>query len=294
MRLILTTILALFYSPVFAVQYTSIGAVQNFIITATNTWTGDQFFNGTGTGFQVLNNEIIQGTSTIQGNAFSVGASSFVVSGGSVTIGGPAIVNGQFTATAANSKVSTATQAGNLNGGANGTIPYQSAANTTAMLSAGTAGYILSANGAAAPSWLQAFQSSFTYNVCPSNCTGTNTTTFGAALTGSTLTFTTDGNLTAVQINLVWSDAVATNNLALVQVWVDGGANKAFWYMGANESVAADSMPITFYGVLPFTLSAASHTFALQFGQTVAGTWTISGGLGAGNNSASFGVMNFP
>jgi hypothetical protein len=40
-------------------------------------------------------------------------------------------------------------------GGLIGSIPYQSAVNTTAFLAAGTSGYILKANGAAAPSWLQ-------------------------------------------------------------------------------------------------------------------------------------------
>lgn len=48
----------------------------------------------------------------------------------------------------------TATTATNLAGGSLGTIPYQSAAGTTAQLAVGTSGYILKSNGAAAPSWL--------------------------------------------------------------------------------------------------------------------------------------------
>jgi hypothetical protein len=47
----------------------------------------------------------------------------------------------------------TTTNANNLSGGSAGTIPYQSAAGTTAMLSAGTLGQVLRSNGAAAPSW---------------------------------------------------------------------------------------------------------------------------------------------
>lgn len=43
----------------------------------------------------------------------------------------------------------------NIAGGLIGSIPYQSAANTTAFLAAGTSGYILKSNGNAAPSWLQ-------------------------------------------------------------------------------------------------------------------------------------------
>ena len=42
----------------------------------------------------------------------------------------------------------------NIAGGSNGTIPYQSAADTTAMLAVGTAGQVLQTNGAAAPTWV--------------------------------------------------------------------------------------------------------------------------------------------
>ena len=50
--------------------------------------------------------------------------------------------------------VGSATSATNLAGGSAGTVPYQTASGTTAMLSAGTAGYVLQANGAAAPGWV--------------------------------------------------------------------------------------------------------------------------------------------
>jgi hypothetical protein len=56
-----------------------------------------------------------------------------------------------------NGNALTATTATNLAGGSGGTIPYQSAAGTTAMLANGTAGYILQANGTTvAPSWVVA------------------------------------------------------------------------------------------------------------------------------------------
>jgi hypothetical protein len=42
----------------------------------------------------------------------------------------------------------------NLTGGGAGQIPYQSAANTTAFLAAGTSGQLLQSNGASAPSWV--------------------------------------------------------------------------------------------------------------------------------------------
>ena len=50
--------------------------------------------------------------------------------------------------------ISASTKATNISGGAPGTIPYQTAVNTTTQLAAGTSGYLLKANGAAAPSWV--------------------------------------------------------------------------------------------------------------------------------------------
>lgn len=52
------------------------------------------------------------------------------------------------------SAITLVTRATNLAGGANGSVPYQSAADTTAMLAAGTAGQLLQTNGAGAPSWV--------------------------------------------------------------------------------------------------------------------------------------------
>lgn len=49
--------------------------------------------------------------------------------------------------------VGSATTATNLAGGGAGSIPYQSASGTTAFLSAGTAGYVLTSNGTSAPTW---------------------------------------------------------------------------------------------------------------------------------------------
>jgi len=51
-------------------------------------------------------------------------------------------------------KPSSTTTATNIAGGSAGTLPYQSASGTTAMLAAGTSGQLLQSNGAAAPSWI--------------------------------------------------------------------------------------------------------------------------------------------
>jgi hypothetical protein len=51
------------------------------------------------------------------------------------------------------SSATTATASTNLTGGAAGSIPYQSAAATTAFLAAGTAGQVLTSQGSSAPTW---------------------------------------------------------------------------------------------------------------------------------------------
>lgn len=62
--------------------------------------------------------------------------------------------NGSNSAPSFQALGATSTNANNLTGGSAGTVPYQSAAGTTAMLAAGSAGQVLRSNGAAAPSWL--------------------------------------------------------------------------------------------------------------------------------------------
>ena len=51
------------------------------------------------------------------------------------------------------STTGTAATATNLASGSAGTIPYQSASGTTAMLAAGTSGQVLTSNGSSAPTW---------------------------------------------------------------------------------------------------------------------------------------------
>jgi hypothetical protein len=92
--------------------------------------------------------------------------SSLVIAGdtsGSITLQAPAVAGSAVLTLPATSgtvitttsgTAATATTATNLAGGANGTIPYQSASGTTQMLTAGTAGFVLQANGSAAPTWV--------------------------------------------------------------------------------------------------------------------------------------------
>lgn len=102
-------------------------------------------------------NQATNATFTVASNATNANTVSTIVardasgnfSAGTITA---ALTGNASTATSATS-ATTATTATNLAGGSNGTIPYQSAAGTTVQLAAGTSGFYLKANGAAAPSW---------------------------------------------------------------------------------------------------------------------------------------------
>ena len=90
-------------------------------------------------------------------NATSTSQSVKIVGAGPTT--GVTILSGKTSLVAWNGtdfvevSPSTATTATNLASGSAGTIPYQSASGTTAMLAAGTSGQVLTSAGAAAPTW---------------------------------------------------------------------------------------------------------------------------------------------
>ena len=95
----------------------------------------------------------ITGTGTIGINASSTNTASYVVQRDA---------SGNFAAgTITASLTGTASTATSLAGGSGGSIPYQSAAGTTAMLANGSSGQLLQSNGGtAAPSWVTPASSS--------------------------------------------------------------------------------------------------------------------------------------
>ncbi len=112
-------------------------------------------FAGPGTAGQLL---ISAGTSApVYTNTGSIGV-GFVSNALTISTGLSGTVSTYNGSAAVTVSLNTATlmqSAVNLPGGAGGSIPYQSAANTTALLAAGTAGFVLQTNGAgAAPSWV--------------------------------------------------------------------------------------------------------------------------------------------
>ena len=103
------------------------------------------------------------GTVTSVGGTGSYGGLTLtgtVTTTGNLELGGtptgtwPISVSGSAGSAATATSATSATTATNLANGSAGTIPYQSASGTTAMLGTGTSGYVLQCNGASAPSWV--------------------------------------------------------------------------------------------------------------------------------------------
>ena len=97
----------------------------------------------------------------------AAGATTFLASGTGVLVGGsapsytttPAILGTNITGTATGLSIggnaATATTATNLAGGAEYSVPYQTASGSTAFVAAGTSGYLYQTNGGgSAPSWV--------------------------------------------------------------------------------------------------------------------------------------------
>ena len=98
----------------------------------------------------------------------------------------------------------TATTATNVVGGANGSIHYQTGSGATAMLAAGTAGYLLQTNGAAAPTWVQATNGNTINTIVKRDGSGN--------FTAGTISASFSGNLTGnVTGNADTATAMANN-----------------------------------------------------------------------------------
>ena len=157
-------------------QISTTGKVANSATTATNANTASAIVARDASGNFSAGTITASLTGTASGNAPSSHAHGNITSAGAInatahlpvvtTTGGvlttlPAgtagqvlTSNGGSSAPSFQTLAATSTSANNLTGGSAGTVPYQSAAGTTAMLAIGTTGQVLRSNGTAAPSWL--------------------------------------------------------------------------------------------------------------------------------------------
>jgi len=107
---------------------------------------------GTTSGTALVSTADTTGALVIKTGASATTAATFNADQ-TVTLAAPLPVASGGTGSTTLSGITTGT-ATNLAGGANGSIPYQSASGTTQMLAAGTAGQLLQTNGAGAPTWV--------------------------------------------------------------------------------------------------------------------------------------------
>jgi hypothetical protein len=243
-------------------------------------------FNSTGYGTFKTGKVILAGGTQNQANT-STG--DLIVLGG-VGVGGSIFVAGNVTATNfIGGLTGTATQANNLNGGAAGSLPYQSNANATTFLPIGTNGYILTVAGGA-PSWAAVSSLSAGNATTASNIagglkdqipyqSGPGLTVFNAGLTFNGTTFTTTnaiisgtGNATGYNNGtgaLQVKGGVAINN----DLWIGGDINlQGSLFL---KGVGLDQITGSTGTFVNLVVTGTNATYS-----TSSGALTVTGGVG--------------
>jgi len=144
----------------------------------------------------------------------------------------------------------TATTATNLAGGSAGTVPYQSAAGTTAMLAAGSSGQVLQSNGASAPSWITVPNGTLTMAVSGTGLSGSATFTANQA-GASTFTVTSNATNANTASAIVARDASGNFSAGTITATLSGNASTATSATNASNVTGG-----SFSGVLTLTDAA--------------------------------------
>ena len=205
-----------------------------------------------------------------------------------------ALVGTNITGTAAAFNIGgTATTATNLAGGANGTIPYQSASGTTAMLAVGTSGQFLQSQGSAAPTWVTTVATA----TIPRSARTSNTIL--ASSDASTLVVITSGTFTqtftaAATLGSGWFCYI--QNLGTGDITLDPNGSETIdgltsYIMYPNEVRLVQCNGTSFNTIVlnPFTRSfSATGTFTKPpcYSQIYAECWGAGGGGGSGGFNA--------
>jgi hypothetical protein len=232
------------------------------------------------------------GTSTGSGNNVLSTSPTLVTP----ALGTPsALVGTNITGTAAGLSIGgTATTATNLAGGANGTIPYQSASGTTAMLAVGTSGQFLQSQGSAAPTWVTTVATA----TIPRSTRTSNTIL--ASADASTLVAITSGTFTqtftaAATLGSGWFCYI--QNLGTGDITLDPNGSETIdgltsYIMYPNEVRLVQCNGTSFNTIVlnPFTRSySATSTFTKPpcYSQIYAECWGAGGGGGSGGYSSA-------
>lgn len=135
----------------------------------------------------------------------------------------------------------SATTATNLSGGSAGTIPYQSASGTTVQLAAGTSGYYLKSNGAAAPSWAavsSANDGTLTLAVSGTGLSGSASFTANQA-GASSFTVTSNATNANTGSTIVARDASGNFSAGTITATLNGNASTATSATSASTATSA-------------------------------------------------------
>ena len=168
----------------------------------------------------------------------------------------------------------SASTATNIAGGSDGTIPYQSAANTTQMLAAGTTGYALMAHGSYAPTWElpQAF-----HIVAATDTTSASINVASTSYVGvDTITVTLNGNRPVRFDSFINIDNEAggarTYTVAIVQDGVVVPGDAHLLKLAASGATGS----LTSWHYTPAGLSPGAHTFSVWvLSSSATGTQTV-------------------
>jgi hypothetical protein len=253
--------------------------------TGAATLTGYVYGNGTSafSASTTIPNAATTATSTNTASAIVARDASGNFAAGTIT----AALSGNATSATSATSATTAT---NLASGSAGTIPYQSAASTTAMLAAGTSGQYLKSNGAAAPSWdtLPAIgNGTLTMNVSGTGLSGS--TTFTANQSGNS-TFTVTSNATSANTasTIVSRDASGNFIAGIVTTaWggyalPDTGASTQWIYLGrwSGMTQAGAKLQIKIVAAAGYNASIAQNCLTEIYFKTSNGSSFQAGSTG--------------
>ncbi|HOS83792.1 MAG TPA: tail fiber domain-containing protein, partial [Bacteroidales bacterium] len=220
-------------------------------------------FAGSGAALtDIPNSALTYSSITIGTTAINLGASS-------TTLGGlTSVTSTSFTGDLTGNATS-ATTASNIAGGAGGSIPYQTAANTTALLANGTAGQVLTSSGGTnAPTW-----SSISAPI------GANpTTSIGLTATNGTAT------------TFMRSDAAPALDVSITPTWTGAHIWSALgtFNLGLNASGAAINLNNS--SDFATNINTGTSTGQINIGGSAAQTINI--GNGAAAKTVAIGSTN--
>jgi hypothetical protein len=171
------------------------------------------------------------------------------------------------TGTAAGLTAGNATTATNLAGGLGGSVPYQSAAGTTAMLANGTAGQVLQSNGTTvAPSWVAS--------------KSTQIQPISASVATSALTISASALVLDFRSTTLGSGTVTTVTGTPANLVISSGST-----LGTTNAIASRIVVLAINNAGTIELAAVNISGGTQLDETNLITTTAEGGAGAADSA---------